>query len=407
MPCPLRDKQLRAEPAPGKGARTIWDSEVKGFGVRIYAPTSRKPEGERSFFYNYRADGIERRFTIGRFAPAEWSVAAARERAKELRKRIDAGDDPASKRRERREAPTMKELVDRYEDEVIPKKRLTQAFRLNDERKMLSLILAELGQHTKVSDIHAGDVEKMHVNLTKARGPVRANRILAVASKAFSRSLVPLAGESTPWRNQAQGNPCRGVARNPEEDGGMMYPPAQIEAITEALSAYQGQVAADCVRLIMLTGCRPGEAMLAQWDEFGREAGYWIKPSSHTKQRREHRVHLSDAALELVDRLRRGRTGNAMFVFPGDVPDAPIATLRHIWHFVRERGQLPAGSRLYDLRHTYASLGASHGLSLPLIGRLLGHTQSKTTQRYAAHLADDPMRAAANLIGDAISGKRD
>jgi integrase len=125
-------------------------------------------------------------------------------------------------------------------------------------------------------------------------------------------------------------------------------------------------------------------------------------------QRREHRVHLSDSALELVGQLRRGRTGNAMFVFPGDVPDAPIATLRHIWHFVRERAQLPAGSRLYDCRHSFASIGASHGLSLIIIGRLLGHTQARTTQRYAQHLSDDPMREAANRIGDAITGgKRD
>jgi len=406
MPCPLTNKQLQAEPAPEKGTRTVWDSEVKGFGVRIYAPTQRNPAGERSFFFNYRADSIERRFTIGRFAPLGWSVAAARERAKELRKRIGAGDDPASQRRDRREAPTMKDLVDRYEDEVIPKKRLTQAFRLNDERKMLGLILAELGQHTKVADVHAGDIEKMHANLTKARGAVRANRVLAVASKAFSRSMVPLAGESTPWRNQAQGNPCKGVARNPEEAGGLMYTPAQLEAISEALSAYQGQVTADCVRMIMLTGCRPGEAMFAKWGEFAREAGLWIKPSAHTKQKKEHRVHLSDAALELVDRLRHGPVGNATFLFPGETPDAPIATLRHIWHFVRTRAKLPAGSRLYDLRHTYASLGASHGLSLPIIGRLLGHTQARTTQRYAAHLADDPMRAAANKIGDLINTRR-
>jgi len=405
MPCTLTNKLVTAEPAPEKGTRTVWDDEIKGFGVRIYAPTPRNPDGERSFFLGYRVDGVERRITIGRFGPNEWSVAAARVRAKELRRRVDGGDDPAAQRRERREAPTIKELIDRYETEVIPKKRLTEAFRLNDEKKMLGLILAELGANTKVADVHMGDIEQMHANLTQARGPVRANRILAIASKAFSRSLMPIAGENAVWRNQAQGNPCKGVAKNYEgDDRGIMYTPVQLVAITEALDAYQGQVAADCVRLIMLTGCRPGEAMKAKWTEFDREAAVWTKPSSHTKQKREHRAALSAAALELIERLRRGRSGNSPYLFPGDAPDAPIATLRHIWMFVRERASLPPTARLYDCRHTYARVGASNGLSLPIIGALLGHATPRTTQRYAKFLADDPMQAAANLIGDALAG---
>jgi integrase len=151
----------------------------------------------------------------------------------------------------------------------------------------------------------------------------------------------------------------------------------------------------------MLTGARPSEAMKAQWEEFDREPGYWIKPSAHVKQRKTHKLPLSPAAIELVDRLRKKRRGK--WVFPGDKPGEHLAALHHVWTHVRKETGLGADARLYDLRHTFASVGAGGGLSLPIIGRLLGHTQPRTTQRYA-HLADDPLREAAEKITKVITG---
>jgi integrase len=90
-------------------------------------------------------------------------------------------------------------------------------------------------------------------------------------------------------------------------------------------------------------------------------------------------------------------------VFPGDKPGEHLAALWHVWHFVRKEAGLGKDARAYDLRHTFASVGAGGGLSLPIIGRLLGHTQPRTTQRYA-HLADDPLREAATKITTVITG---
>jgi integrase len=109
---------------------------------------------------------------------------------------------------------------------------------------------------------------------------------------------------------------------------------------------------------------------------------------------------LNPAAIELIDRLRKGREGN--WVFPGDKPGEHLTQLWRVWTFVRKETGLGKDARLYDLRHTFASVGAGGGLSLPIIGRLLGHTQPRTTQRYA-HLADDPLREAADKIGRVIS----
>src|SRR5262249_49066412 len=133
-----------------------------------------------------------------------------------------------------------------------------------------------------------------------------------------------------------------------------------------------------------------------------KEPGYWVKPTSHTKQRKVHKLPLSPAALELVERLRKKRKGK--WVFAGEKPGAHLTVLSRVWTFVRKKTGLGKDARLYDLRHTFASVGAGGGLSLPIIGRLLGHTQPRTTQRYA-HLADDPLREAAEKITTIITGQ--
>jgi integrase len=389
---------VRKVDLPETGAVTYWDNDpkVSGFGVRIYAG------GGRSFFLNYRIDGRERRYTIGAFP--RWSVTAARERAKELRSEIDRGHDPAGQKRERREAPTVQDLIDRYIEEHLPRKSAGEQ-RVEDEKKMLEEIGKHLGPHTKVADVHGGDIRDMHRKISESVGrsgprAVRANRILSVCSKMFSLSLVPMKGENTPWRNAALGNPCKGIERNHEEGRERFFSQGELAAITDALAEYPG-VAADCVRLIMLTGCRPAEAMGAEWSEFDKEPGYWVKPSAHTKQRKVHRLPLSPPAIELLERLRKKRKGN--WVFPGDIAGEPLKALWHVWHFVRRKTGLGQDARVYDLRHTFASVGAGGGLGLPIIGKLLGHTQSRTTQRYA-HLADDPVREAAEKITTVITG---
>jgi integrase len=389
---------IKAEPPPRKGATTLWDEAITGFGIRIYAATDRNPDGARAWFLNYRIDGAERRYTIGPYPL--WRLDAARAEAKELRKRIDRGEDPTATKRERRAAPTIQDLVDRYVLDHLPKKSDDKG-RVADEKRMLEEIAKRLGKHTKVTDIHGGDIADMHRKITESGRPVRANRILAVCSKMFALSLVPRAGENMPWRNAVLGNPCKGVERNREEARERFFSQSELTAISDALNEYPG-VAADCVRLIMLTGCRPSEAIQARWDEF--DGTYWNKPSAHTKRRRPHKLPLNPAAIELIGRLRRGREGE--WVFPGDKPGQHLAALWHVWHFVRDRAGLGDDARVYDLRHTFASVGAGGGLSLPIIGRLLGHTQQRTTQRYA-HFADDPLKEATAKIGNVIAPTRD
>jgi hypothetical protein len=110
MPERPDEARVRKIEAPREGDLLLFDSEVVGFGVRVFAPTKRHPDGLRSFFLNYRINGSERRYKIGRF-PA-WTVAAARAEAREVRKGVDRGEDPTEQRREGRDAPTVRELAD-------------------------------------------------------------------------------------------------------------------------------------------------------------------------------------------------------------------------------------------------------------------------------------------------------
>jgi integrase len=450
MPSKLITKMVDAEPAPAKGRKLLYDTEVRGLAAAIYAPTGRNKSGNRSFLLNYSVAGISRFFTIGS-RPA-WTVDAARTEARELRRRVDRGEDIAVEKRERRDAPTIKDLIERYETEHLPRKS-SKPGRVADEKRMLAIVGTELGYARKVADIHFGDIEAMHRRVTESGRPVRANRVLAICSKMFSLSLRPAAGETKPWRDAAQGNPCKGVARNPETAKERFFATAELAALSDALNASDAPgSAADCIKLIMLSGCRPGEAMGARWEEFEVEPGYWVKPAATTKQRKTHKAPLNPAAIELLNKLRAERRSDknkSPWVFPGqNRPGAPLAQIWSVWYRAREqatislwatsdkpeiaavvadlRGRLnreptitecrteaglrdvtlPVGlmdARPYDLRHTFASVGAGGGLSLAIIGRLLGHTQHRTTMRYA-HLADDPLREATTKIGSVIAG---
>jgi integrase len=243
------------------------------------------------------------------------------------------------------------------------------------------------------------------------------------------------------------GNPCQGIEHNPEDGKEHFLSPLELATVTDALTVYGTTPAANCIRLIMLTGCRPAEARLATWSQFDLP-GFWIKPSSHTKQRKVHRAPLNPAAQELIESLRTSDCKPTDFVFPGPRPGMPLPRLESCWNAVRraatvmlwekssspkvaahvadltrklgrrptvreckiiaaqDKVTLPVGvldARLYDLRHSFASVGAAGGLSLLIIGKLLGHSRAPTTARYA-HLADDPLREATEKIGRAITG---
>lgn len=92
--------------------------------------------------------------------------------------------------------------------------------------------------------------------------------------------------------------------------------------------------------------------------------------------------------------------GRSRFLFPDRAATVHVKDLKAFWRSITQAADLH-DYRIHDNRHTHASHLISSGLSLPIVGRLLGHTNPSTTQRYA-HLADDPLRQAAEIFGQKL-----
>jgi integrase len=419
----LTDKVIDGLPLPAKGGVITYDKDVPGFGMRVTA------KGARSFVLNYVVSGVERRMTIGQYSV--WSATAAREEARELRRKIDRGIDPLAERKDQdlvaaaeRDAPSMQDLFDRYEKEHLPHKSARAA--ADDRSIWKQLVLPRLGA-MKVTAVKSPDIDALHADISTTR-PVRANRTIEVMRKAFNLAI------RWGWRSD---NPVSGVRKNPEHRRARYLSSAEIMKLAEALAAHHEKTSAQAIRLLMLTGARRGEVLSARWDMFDLENGVWVKPSAHTKQRKEHRVPLSAPAVQLLkdlkaNALERAKKAEATeinpHVFPGDDGE-PLIDIKRTWltvckkaglakeveqctrdgKVIKEKDGKPiivwkATVRIHDLRHTYASVLASEGLSLPIIGALLGHTQPQTTARYA-HLFDDPLRAATERAALRLSAR--
>jgi integrase len=170
------------------------------------------------------------------------------------------------------------------------------------------------------------------------------------------------------------------------------------------LEAHPNQRAANAVRLQLLTGARIGEALKARWSDVDFDRGVWTKPSHHTKQKRTEHIPLSGPTIALLSAMRDKADPTETHVFPGNAPGKPLQDIKKFWKVVTTQTGL-SDYRLHDNRHTHASHLVSSGLSLEVVGRLLGHTNPTTTKRYA-HLADDPLRAAANRFGAKMEALR-
>ncbi|MER8655261.1 tyrosine-type recombinase/integrase [Mesorhizobium sp. M0847] len=397
----LSDAEIKRLPTPATGNKITYDDDVKGFGVRV------TKAGARSFILNYRTrSGLERRYTIGSFP--DWKSGPAREEAKRLKQQIDVGADPMGDVAATRDAKTVADLCDRFEEEHLTKKRASTS---RDYKALIKNHVMPALKNKKVADVEFSDIDELHRKISKG-APYLANRTVAVLSKMFGLAIK--------WRWRAD-NPAKGIERNDEQKRHRYLSVAELASLTKALAEHEDQQAANIVRLLLLTGARRGEVQAAKWDQFDIKDGVWTKPGSTTKQKTLHRVPLSAPARQLLvgihtaaEKIAAKRGADmSPYVFPGRGSPHRIE-IKKAWRELclaagivqaavttdsrgRERITLTPTARLHDLRHTYASVLASAGLSLPIIGALLGHTQPATTARYA-HLMDDPLRQATERV---------
>lgn len=389
---------------PEAARYVLWDDELSGFGLRV------EPSGTMTYLVRYRVGGGRRgtlrQFKIG--SATKLTPDEARDLAKKALGRVEAGEDPQAERAADRQVLTVAELCDLYLAEgVATKKASTLAL---DRIRIAGHIKPLLGTR-KITELGAGDVERMMnaIGDGKVKPPpaeeaagfvvgsrVRGGKTAATKTVKLLKAMFAFAI----GRRLCTENPCAGVKTFPDGKRERFLSPAELGRLGEALASALGEGAhphhVTIIRLLLLTGARKNEIARLRWSEVDFERGLLQLEDSKTGRRP---IHLGAPALAMLSGVERTES---RFVFPDPRdPGLPIRNLDWAWVGFRKRADLD-GLRIHDLRHSFASVGIAGGSGLFLIRKLLGHSHITTTQRYA-HLADDPVKAAADKIASAVA----
>jgi integrase len=390
---------LKAEPEV-----VLWDSEIKGFGLRA------RRGGAKTYILHYRAGGGRRaplrKLTIGRHG-SPWTPQTARVEAKRLLGLVAAGGDPANTRKTERSAITVAELCDLYLAEGSTHKK---ASTLRADRGRIAHHIKPLLGKILVAKIGRADIEQMMVEVKAGKTAVsppkdrkRPAGSLPTGGHGVAAQCVALVSTLLAFavaRGYRTDNPTKGIKKTPVKKMERYLSDGEIARLAVALEAETkktgNQYPVAAIKLLLLTGARRGEIFGLQWQNVDFDRKCLRLPDSKTGAKV---IFLNEAALDILRSLPRLK--NNLYVIPGTLVGGPFVGIDKIWHRVRASAGL-RDVRLHDLRHSFASVAVGGGLSLPIIGALLGHKHAATTARYA-HLAAAPLRAANDAIGAKIT----
>ena len=386
----------------------IYDTELKGFGVRVM------PSGSKAWIVEFRPNGggrkvATKRMTLGQTRTL--NADEARKAARDILAAVRLGQDPARERTLNRDTPILREFVERYlaeEAETKLKPGTVANYRIYFRKH----VMPEIGA-VKINAVSSADIAKLHHRIGTTK-PVTANRVVEAISSLYryaatanvvEKGFNPTTGISafreerrerflTTDELQRLGTTLReaetvGLPWNTDEASTAKHLPEP----EKRLVVFSPYVTA-AIRLLLLTGCRLREILHLRWNEIDFERGVLFLPDSKTGRRT---VVLNAPALAVLSELKRIGT----YVILGEKPDRPRSDLNRPWGRITVHAKLE-GLRIHDLRHSFASIGASGGLGLPIVGKLLGHETPATTARYA-HIDNDPLRRASERIGATIA----
>ena len=375
----------------------IWDTETKGFGLKV------TPAGNRVYVVQARLNGRPVRCTIGKHG-APWTPDMAREEAVQKLGQIAAGINPNEARAEARRDLSLAELCDLYFSEGCNRKKRTT---LTTERGQIERHIKPLLGKRRLKDLSRGDIERFIANVAAGKtaidertGP-RGRAIVKGGKGAANRTFDLLASMLTfaVERGLRGDNPARGIKKYRLQSRERFLSGRELAALGEALTAAErdgeNRFGVAAIRLLILTGARKTEILTSKWDYLDVERCCLRLPDSKTGAKA---IPLGAAALDLLAEIPRIECNP--FIIPS-ASGGHFVGLHRIWDRIRRRAGLE-DVRLHDLRHSFASIAVAGGDSLYLVGKVLGHQQARTTERYA-HLADDPLRAVADRTASAIA----
>lgn len=399
---------------PGMARYILWDGDLKGFGLRI------ETSGTKSYLVRYRprgggAKGPKRFVTIGRHGTL--TPEQARGKAAALLLAVAGGADPVLDRQTNGGRPTVKALFEdfmRLHVEPKLKRKTAETYR----SAFRNYVLPQWGSRT-ADALATGDLLRQHSRMTEHK--ITANRVLTAVSAMYGWASAKGFGPKGY-------NPTSGIERYTETKKERYLSAAELDRLGEAIREAEtlgipwevdesqpnakhtpkaerqtpiSPGAAAALRLLLFTGARLREVLNLRWEWVDFERAALFLPDSKTGKKT---IYLNGPALAVLNALPR--TGS--FVFAGEARakssgkkvEQPRHDLKRPWEGIRRMAGLE-GVRLHDLRHTHASFGVGGGLGLPVIAKLLGHAQIRTTERYS-HLDADPVRCASETIGKRI-----
>lgn len=377
----------------------FFDDEVTGLALRVGPPGKNYPEGKKSFYYTYRVGrgrGAQKKWAlIGSFP--DWTVEQARQRAKELAADVQKGADPAAESKEEIKALTVSEALDAFTTEYVEKlKPKSIEFYNTVIDKHLRPAFGKL----RIKALSFTDMAKMHTGMKAT--PYMANRCVAILS-------VFLNWCEGHGHRDPNTNPTKKIKLYTEHKRQEFMGAEELTALGDALAEMeakwyerkaartvkpQGQELIDtitpqsaaAIRLLMFTGARKLEILSMKWSYIDFDLGIAKLPDSKTGFKVLQLPAPAQAILEGLPQISE-------YCFPADSKTGHQSSLKEAWAHVLAYSGL-SGWRIHDLRHAFASMMVNSGASLPIIGKILGHTQASTTQRYA-HIAENPARKAA------------
>ena len=370
---------------PGERDEFLWDTELKGFGVKC------TPKGRKVYIVQYQVGGRGtplRRMTIGRHG-SPWTPDKARAEAERLLAQVKLGADPAGENAKRRKEPTIAEVADRYVDEHVAQHNRPST--AAEVRRIVEKRIKPVLGNVKVSALTRAQLKEWHYSMRET--PYEANRAIAYCSKMLSLAAYE-------WELRPD-NPSKGIQRFREPKRERYFSDDELRRIGAVLAKAEADNSAlpgciNAVRLLATTGVRLGELLSLKWNSIDFEGGSirLIEAKAGTRT-----VPLGAPSLALLNSIER--TGD--YVVHGPDPSKPLSpnTFRHLWNRLRVQAGIPDG-RPHDLRHTAGTYAAQAGYNAFLVRDFLGHKTIAMTNRYVERAAD-PARATADAVARRVT----
>jgi integrase len=352
------------------------DTQVVGLKLLV------NKAGRKFFYLRYTINRRKRGIKIGEFGVM--SLIEARQRSTELKAQIQRGIDPQEEKQQLSQIPTFKEFV---LDSYLPWAYSNKISADSDESKIRIHLLPVFG-NVRIDQITTQSLQRYIDQLKLTHTPATCNRHLSLLSRLLKMAVQ--------FGSIAK-NPAIGIRKAQENNERHRFLSGdEISRFLESLAKDENPVAAAFLEFLLYTGVRRSEALNAKWENVDMFKKVWFIP--RTKNGKHRHVILNPKALELLKRLRQ--QPNNPYLFPGKLEGKPLNNPQKCFIRTLERAGIK-DFRIHDLRHTHASIAINNGASLYEVQHLLGHSQTKTTSRYA-HLADDTLRRVSDSVSSAI-----